>query len=135
MLRGGGVFGRGVKVFSLSEPSALAVELPCSPSEAIPLRRGPMTVRITRIALGDVLLQTARSTPLAILGTLSPKTVVVALPLAGRESMVLNGLAVLPHPIATYGAGASYEATSPSDGIVTVTLAGADWRTGARLVG
>jgi AraC-like DNA-binding protein len=74
-----------------------------------------MAVRIIGIGLGDVLLQTGRSTPVALLGTLSRATGLLVLPLDGREAMVLNGRALQPRCMAAFGAGARYEAASPRD--------------------
>ena len=85
------MFGRGARASILSEPGALATDLPCGSVRAVPLRRGPMAVHLIEIGLGDVLLQSGRSTPVALLGTLSRATVLLALPLDGREAMALNG--------------------------------------------
>jgi len=109
------MFGRGARASFLSEPGALAADLPCGSARAVPLRCGPMAVRIVGIGLGDVLLQTGRSTPVALLGTLSRATVLLVLPLDGREAMVLNGRALQPRCLAAFGAGAGYEAASPGD--------------------
>jgi AraC family transcriptional regulator, ethanolamine operon transcriptional activator len=109
------MFGRGARASILSEPGALAADLPCGSARAVPLRRGPMAVRIIGIGLGDVLLQTVRSTPVALLGTLSRATALLVLPLDGREAMALNGLAVEPRCLVAFGAGAGYEAASPRD--------------------
>jgi AraC-like DNA-binding protein len=109
------MFGHGARASFLSEPGALAADLPCGSARAVPLRRGPMAVRIIGIGLGDVLLQTGRSTPVALLGTLSRATVLLALPLDGREAMALNGRALQPRCVAAFGAGARYEAASPRD--------------------
>src|SRR4051812_8364778 len=103
------MYSHGPRTFVLSEPGALAAALPCRSVRAVPLRRGPMAVQMTRIGLGDILLQTAHSTPLAMLGTLSRATVMVALPLNGQEAAVLNGRAVRPHCVAAFGARAEYE--------------------------
>src|SRR5918993_1501473 len=109
------MFGRGARACILSEPGALAADLPCGSVRAVPLRRGPMAVRTIGIGLGDVLLQSGRSTPVALLGTLSRATVLLVLPLSGREAMVLNGRALQPRCLAAFGAGAGYEAASPRD--------------------
>jgi AraC-like DNA-binding protein len=109
------MFGHGARASILSEPGALAADLPCGSARAVPLRRGPMAVRIIGVGLGDVLLQTGRSTPVALLGTVSRATVLLVLPLEGREAMTLNGLAVKPRCLAAFGAGARYEAASPGD--------------------
>ena len=66
------MFGRDARASLLSEPGALAAELPCGSARAVPPRRGAMAVHIIEIDLGDVLLQTARSTPVALLGTPVP---------------------------------------------------------------
>ena len=110
-----GMFGHNARTFILSEPTALAAELPCRSVRAVPLRCGPMTVHIARISLGDILLQTVRSTPLAVLGTLPRSAVVLALPFEGYGTALLNGRAVRPHCVATFGAGAGYEMASPRD--------------------
>src|SRR5918993_2158730 len=109
------MFGRGARACILSEPGALVADLPCGSARAVPLRRGPMAVRTIGIGLGDVLLQSGRSTPVALLGTLSRATVLLVLPLSGREAMVLNGRALQPRCLAAFGAGAGYEAASPRD--------------------
>jgi AraC family ethanolamine operon transcriptional activator len=109
------MFGRGARACILSEPGALVADLPCGSARAVPLRRGPMAVRTIGIGLGDVLLQSGRSTPVALLGTLSRATVLLVLPLSGREAMVLNGRALQPRCLAAFGAGARYEAASPRD--------------------
>jgi AraC family transcriptional regulator, ethanolamine operon transcriptional activator len=109
------MFGRGARASILSEPGALATDLPCGPVRAVPLRRGPMAVHLIEIGLGDVLLQSGRSTPVALLGTLSRATVLLALPLDGREAMALNGRLLQPRCVAAFGAGAGYEAASPRD--------------------
>jgi hypothetical protein len=109
------MFGHGVRTFALSEPDALAAELPCGCVRAVPLRCGPMAVHLTRIGLGDVLLQTARSTPLAMLGVLPQATVLLILPLGGGGTVVLNGRALKPRCVVGFGAGARYEAASSSD--------------------
>jgi AraC family transcriptional regulator, ethanolamine operon transcriptional activator len=107
------MFGRGARAAIVSEPGALAAELPCGSARAVPLGGVPMAVHTIGIGLGDVLLQTARSTPVALLGTLSRATVLLVLPLQGREAVALNGLAVKPRRVAAFGAGAKYEAASP----------------------
>jgi AraC family ethanolamine operon transcriptional activator len=109
------MFGRGARASLLSEPGALAADLPCGSVRAVPLRRGPMAVHTIGIGLGDVLLQSGRSTPVALLGAVSRPTVLLALPLEGGEAVVLNGLAVKPRCVAAFGAGAGYEAASPGD--------------------
>ena len=109
------MFGRGARACIPSEPGALAAALSCGSVRAVPLGRGPMAIHITGIGLGDVLLQTARSTPVALLGTLSRATVLLALPLDGREATALNGRALQPRCVAAFGAGARYEAASARD--------------------
>ena len=127
------MFGSGAMASILSEPGALAADLPCGSARAVPLRRGPMAVHTVGIGLGDVLLLTARSTPVALLGTLSRATVLLVLPLQGREAMALNGRALQPRCLAAFGAGAGYEAASPRDcAWATVALAAA---TAAALLG
>ncbi|HYI84764.1 MAG TPA: helix-turn-helix domain-containing protein, partial [Acetobacteraceae bacterium] len=101
-------------------------DLPCGSARAVPLRRGPMALHIIGIGLGDVLLQTGRSTPVALLGTVSRAAVLLALPLNGREAMALNGRTLQPRCVATLGAGAKYEAASRRDcGWATVVLSAA----------
>src|SRR5918993_2655005 len=109
------MFGRGARACILSEPGALVADLPCGSARALPLRRGPMAVHIVGIDLGDVLLQTGRSTPVALLGTVSRSTVLLVLPLDGREAMALNGRALQPRCLAAFGAGAGCEAACPRD--------------------
>src|SRR5215218_9105277 len=107
------MFGRGARASIVSEPGALAAEPPSGSARAVPLGGVPMAVHTVGIGLGDVLLQTARTTPVALLGTLSRATVLLVLPLQGREAVALNGSAVKPRHVAAFGAGAKYEAASP----------------------
>jgi AraC-like DNA-binding protein len=71
-----------------------------------------MAVHIVRIGLGDVVLQTARSTPIALLGKLPRSTILLVLPLgaSATATATLNGLAMKPHSAVAYGGGAEYEA-------------------------
>jgi len=74
-----------------------------------------MAVHITRIGLGDVLLQTARSTPIALLGKLPRATILLVLPSAAPAAAALNGLPMKPHSVTAYGGGAGYEAALHGD--------------------
>jgi len=71
-----------------------------------------MAVHIMRMGLGDVVLQTVRSTPIALLGKLPRSTILLVLPLGAPAiaTATLNGLAIKPHFAAAYGGGAEYEA-------------------------
>jgi AraC family transcriptional regulator, ethanolamine operon transcriptional activator len=112
------MFDHGARTSFVSEPSGLEAELPCSAVRVVPLRRGPMAVHITRIGLGDVLLQTVHSTPIALLGKLPRATILLILPLASpaTTSAALNGLALKPDCTAACGGGAEYEAALHGDG-------------------
>src|SRR4051812_31864112 len=111
-------FDRCVRTCLVSEPGDLEAELLCSAVRVVPLRPGPMAIHITRIGLDDVVLQTARSTPVALLGNLPRATILLVLPLGGSaaEAATLNGLALKSRSVAACGGGAGYEAALHGDG-------------------
>jgi hypothetical protein len=77
-----------------------------------PQGSGVFSARFTDIALDDVILQSGRSTPLALVGTLPPGLACLVLPLEGLGTFLLNGRAARPYDVAVYGAGAEYEAAN-----------------------
>jgi hypothetical protein len=98
------VFGERVRRIVFSEPDEFS-DLPrCGLVAATPLRPGPFSAEITSIGLGDVMLQVGRCTPVALLGTLDPRTARLVLPQGVLDGLIMNGVVAGPDEIGVYGA-------------------------------
>src|SRR5829696_6874497 len=109
----------------LRDFEAFAASVPGGSVAATPLRPAPFTAEISELRLGDVVLQTGRSTPLMVVGGVDPDAAWIVLPLGRAETLRLNGRAVGPGDVALYGPGADHDGANPHDTVrALLTLPG-----------
>jgi len=96
----------GVELSRFREPEELVKAVPGVVFRATALRADPFDVSLTTIGLGDVCLQTGRSTPHLAFARAVPGTAVLQLPLENVDSLLLNGRGTPHRSVGLYGGGA-----------------------------
>jgi AraC-like DNA-binding protein len=96
----------GVELSRFQEPEELVKAMPGVAFRATALRADPFDVSLTTIGLGDVFLQTGRSTPRVAFARAVPGTAVLQLPLENVDTLLLNGRHTPPRAVGLYGGGA-----------------------------
>ncbi|MDO9713815.1 helix-turn-helix domain-containing protein [Paracraurococcus lichenis] len=100
---------------SLTEVGELLTPADHGACKAVPLRSYPFSLQTSVLELSGLSLQTGRSTPLAVLGTLPADTAWILLPLHGCRTVRLGGRAAGTHAVAVFGAAAEYEMANSQD--------------------
>jgi AraC family transcriptional regulator, ethanolamine operon transcriptional activator len=104
-----------VRQASFADFEAFAAAVPGYSLAAAPLRPGAFSSATTEFRLGDLVLQTGRSTPLVTAGGVDPGAACIALPLGRAGTLRLNGRAVGPGDVALYAPGADHVGAIPHD--------------------
>jgi AraC family ethanolamine operon transcriptional activator len=102
-----------VRCLRIDEPEGLLAAMPGVEMQAVPLRTGPFGVEILRFDLGDVVFQAGACTPNLAFAAARPATAVVQLPLAGVETLILNGQPAAPRMVGLYGPNGTLERSNP----------------------
>ena len=101
--------GRFVDVIRCFEPEVLNAAMRGPRRNiATPLRAGPFRVDVTTIELPRITAQATSATPLVALAAMRPDTALLHLPMAGRDTLLINGSRVPAHGIALYGGGGEF---------------------------
>src|SRR5918993_6057947 len=100
---------------SFADFEAFAASVPGCSIAAAPLRSGAFSSATTVFRLGDVVLQTGRSTPLMTTGGVDPGAACIALPLGRAGTLRLSGRAVGPGDVALYAPGAGHDGAIAHD--------------------
>lgn len=96
----------GVELSHFQEPEELVRAVPGVVFRATALRADPFDVSLTTIGLGDVCLQTGRSTPHVAFARAVSGTAILQLPLENVDTLLLNGRDTPPRAVGLYGGGA-----------------------------